>query len=92
MVLKILALDPYGYFQVRPLLVTCSVMMTDSCSCVNVCVCVCVCVCVAAPLPWLQVGWNTFESILVLQSLIDLALADVQGLFRLNTIVVSVTS
>ncbi|XP_036962319.1 sodium channel protein type 4 subunit alpha B-like isoform X1 [Acanthopagrus latus] len=51
MVLKILALDPYGYF---------------------------------------QVGWNTFESILVLQSLIDLALADVQGLFRLNTIVLRV--
>ena len=38
MVLKILALDPYGYFQVRPLLVTCSVTITDSCSCVNTCV------------------------------------------------------
>uniref|UniRef100_A0A671XV84 EF-hand domain-containing protein n=2 Tax=Sparus aurata TaxID=8175 RepID=A0A671XV84_SPAAU len=51
MVLKILALDPYGYF---------------------------------------QVGWNTFESILVLISLMDLAVADIQGFAWLSPIVLRV--
>lgn len=37
MVLRLVAMEPYGYFQVKLLFVTSAVMLTDSCSNGNVC-------------------------------------------------------
>jgi len=42
---------------------------------------------------WLQVGWNIFDSIIVTMSLVELGLADVQGLSVLRSFrLVSATS
>ena len=35
--------------------------------------------CVIVLLPWLQVGWNVFDSILVALNLVELGLADIGG-------------
>ncbi len=44
-------------------------------------------------LPWLQVGWNIFDSIIVTMSLVELGLANVQGLSVLRSFrLVSTTS
>jgi len=42
-------------------------------------------VCVIVLLPWLQVGWNIFDSIIVTMSLVELGLANVQGLSVLRS-------
>lgn len=86
MVLKLLAMDPYFYFQVR-------LPVCDHPSDVSELTAVPMVTYVCTLLPWLQVGWNIFDSIIVTMSLVELGLADVKGLSVLRSFrLVSTTS
>lgn len=77
MVLKLLAMDPYFYFQVRFPVFDHPSDDSELTSHGDVSV--------IALLPWLQVGWNIFDSIIVTMSLVELGLANVQGLSVLRS-------
>ena len=78
MVLKLLAMDPYYYFQVDFVLNSSLLHITTAGSQMLL-------------LSWLQVGWNIFDSIIVVMSLVELGLADVQGLSVLRSFIGSVS-
>ncbi len=100
MVLKLLAMDPYFYFQVRLLSVLLQTGQTPFC--LFVCyllsehrglTAVPMVIRLYDLLPCLQVGWNIFDSIIVTMSLVELGLANVQGLSVLRSFrLVSATS
>lgn len=83
MVLKLMAMDPYYYFQVGPkhpqtrksiVIVVVVAVLLLLLPILLICCRVCP-----------QVGWNIFDSLIVTMSLVELGLANVQGLSVLRS-------